>query len=229
MNRSAPRSPHRRHSRAPAAALLALLALAVAGCSGGDAPETGTTSGVSRSGTPAPSPTEPGEETATPMDDGARENQALLAATTVALADAVKAAREGEPDGRPVAVELGRTARDAPHWTVTLAEEDGSAVARQVDAASGAVSDSPRDERPDDELEEREERKALLEEAETDAAGAAKAATDRRPGTAVKAELEESDGTAVWQVDVVDQESFRTTAVDVDAGDGRVLREDTAD
>ncbi|MCL6276357.1 hypothetical protein M3398_03440 [Streptomyces albidoflavus] len=41
--------------------------------------------------------------------------------------------------------------------------------------------------------------------------------------------MEESDGTAVWQVEVVDQESFRTTAVDVDAGDGRVLREDTAD
>ncbi|MFI1311045.1 PepSY domain-containing protein [Streptomyces albidoflavus] len=229
MNRSTPRSPRRRPSRAPAAALLALVALGAAGCSDGNEPETGTTPGTSQSGTPTPSPTVSQEETATPMDDDARENQALLAATTVSLAQAVKAAGKDEPDARPVAVELGRTERDAPHWTVTLAQDDGSAVARQVDAVSGAVSDSPADDRPDDEPDDREERKTLLEEAETDASEATKAATDRRPGTAIKAELEESGGTAVWQVEVVDQESFRTTAVDVDAGDGRVLREDTAD
>ncbi|MGX1837171.1 PepSY domain-containing protein [Streptomyces diastaticus] len=228
MNRT-PRSPHHRPPRVPAAALLALVVLGTAGCSDRNEPETGTTPGTSRSGTPSPSPTPSDEETATPMDDDARENQALLAATTVSLAEAVKAAGKDEPDGHPVAVELGRTARKAPHWTVTLAGKDGSALARRVDAASGEVSDSPRDDRPDDERDDREERKALLEEAETDATEAAEAATDRRPGTATKAELEESDGTAVWRVDVVDQESFRTTAVDVDAGDGRVLREDTAD
>ncbi|MFD5024340.1 PepSY domain-containing protein [Streptomyces sp. NPDC058373] len=228
MNRT-PSSPHRRPSRALAAALLALVALGAAGCSDGEEPETGTASGASQSETPSPTPSPSDQDTATPMDDDARENQALLAATTVSLAEAVKAAGDDEPDGRPVAVELGRTAREAPHWTVTLAGEDGSAVVRQVDAASGAVSDSPRGDEPDDEREDREERQALLKEAETDAAGAAKAATDRRPGTAVKAELEESDGSAMWQVEVVDQETFRTTEVDVDAADGRVLRENTAD
>ncbi|MEY6569190.1 peptidase M4, partial [Streptomyces sp. PGLac3x] len=143
MNRSTPRSPRRRPTRAPAAALLALVALSAAGCSDGNEPETGTTPGTSQSDTPTPSPTVSQEETATPMDDDARENQALLAATTVSLAQAVKAAGEDEPDARPVAVELGRTARDAPHWTVTLAGEDGSAVARQVDAAAGARGRRP--------------------------------------------------------------------------------------
>lgn len=228
MNRT-PRSPYRRPSRPLAAALLALVALGAAGCSGGNEPETGTTSGATESETPSPTPTPSDQDTATPMDDDAQENQALLAAAGVSLAQAVSAVGEDGPDGRAVAVELGRSSQDAPHWTVTLAQEDGSATARHVDAASGAVSDSPRRDQPDDEPGDREERQALLKGGETDAAGAAKAATDRRPGTAVKAELEESGGSTVWQVEVVDQETFRTTEVDVDAADGRVLRENTAD
>ncbi|MFD4989589.1 PepSY domain-containing protein [Streptomyces sp. NPDC058374] len=214
----------------PSSAMTALAAVAtgsllITGCGGsnsGAAPASNA-SASAVAGQPSPSPS----LSDGPLGGDARERKEMLDETKVSLADATKAATERKPRTRVVEVELDRVVDSKPRWEFTLAEENGTAHRVNVDVESGEATESRS--RPDNDDDDRADRAALLKTTKTDVTDAVKAATDRVKGTVMHAELEEDDGSPVWEVSVAADGTFRETTLDVAGTDARILREETED
>ncbi|WP_251096261.1 PepSY domain-containing protein [Streptomyces sp. Caat 7-52] len=78
----------------------------------------------------------------------------------------------------------------------------------------------------DQDTDDKSELADWLKKATVTARQAAQTATDKTRGTVTAVELEDSDGgTPTWSVDVVTTDDWNKTTFDIDATDGKILRE----
>jgi uncharacterized membrane protein YkoI len=117
--------------------------------------------------------------------------------------------------GAGTAIAAGQQSQDAG---------TGNAQEEQETAIKGTI---PAPEAKDEE-NKAAETKRLEGLAKIDKAAAEKAALDVVPGEVKKTELDDEDGFVVYDVDVLGKDG-KTTELKVDAGDGKVLAQETED
>ncbi|MEU0740786.1 PepSY domain-containing protein [Streptomyces sp. NPDC006134] len=148
------------------------------------------------------------------------------------------------PRGKLTHLELKRTSREAtaatgspspstpnpapsvgsPEWAAEVAAPDGTVHRIDIDAATGKVFRT----QPDSDQDADDKRKVAdrLGKARQSPEQAVQAATDRTKGTVTGIELDENDDRRlIWSVDIVTTDNWNKTTYDVDAGDGKILRE----
>lgn len=155
----------------------------------------------------------PDESGGSTMPTGALESEATTTASPPALPvdvlAAADAARAEYPQGTVHEIELEE---DAPRWHVALITREGVGRELVIDANSGDITAD--EERPSGGAGAAE---GLAEDSLDTAVAAALAESGGNRVT--QASVEEVDGRPVWRVEVDD-----TTAVDVDAETGEVVR-----
>lgn len=192
----------------------------------------GLTSPPTASPSPSPSPSPS-------LNREQAERKDLLSQAKVTWEQATDTAVGEVPDGKLVALELGRAHREAtaspdtpspasspgaPEWEAMVAAADGTVHRIDIDAVSGEVlrSEAEADQGEDDKREVTDR----LNRAEQTPEQAVRTATDKVKGTVTGLELDENDDQQlVWSVDVVNTEDWNKTTVDVSATDGKIVRE----
>ncbi|MEU7279770.1 PepSY domain-containing protein [Streptomyces sp. NPDC045431] len=112
----------------------------------------------------------------------------------------------------------------APEWVAKVAGTDGTVRTLHIDAVTGKVTRSQVERGQD--ADDKRELTDRLGRAERTPQQAAKTATDKRKGTVTAVQLDEDDANRlIWSVDVVTTKDWYKTTYDVDAANGRVLRE----
>ncbi|MFE0798027.1 PepSY domain-containing protein [Streptomyces mutabilis] len=187
-------------------------------------------------GTTSPSPSET-------MTDDQSERQALVPLAKVTWDKAADTAVKEVPEGKLVDLELKRTSAEAtestgspspstpnpapsqgaPEWEAKVAASDGTVHRIDIDAVSGKVF---RTQAEDQDADDKQQIADLLKKATQTPEQAVKAATDKAKGTVTHIELDENDDQkAIWSVDVVSTDNWNKTTLDVDATNGKILRE----
>ncbi|MFD5003892.1 PepSY domain-containing protein [Streptomyces mutabilis] len=187
-------------------------------------------------GTTSPSPSET-------MTDDQSERQALVPLAKVTWDKAADTAVKEVPEGKLVDLELKRTSAEAtestgspspstpnpapsqgaPEWEAKVAASDGTVHRIDIDAVSGKVF---RTQAEDQDADDKQQIADLLKKATQTPEQAVKAATDKAKGTVTHVELDENDDQkAIWSVDVVSTDNWNKTTLDVDATNGKILRE----
>lgn len=211
-------------------------------------------SGTDRADVAAAAPTSPGATSATAtsaspsasvsLSQDQTERKDLINATKVTWQKAADAAIQEVPDSRLVGLELKPTPADvtatpgtaspstpnpapspgAPEWEAKVATEDGTVHRVEIDAVNGKVFRSQAEQ--DQSADDKQEIVNRLNDATQAPDQVVKAATDKVEGTVTGLELDQDDNDQVmWSVDVVDNDTWVLTSVDVDAASGEVLRE----
>ncbi|MEE8600268.1 PepSY domain-containing protein [Euzebya tangerina] len=167
--------------------------------------------------------------------DEAAENAALAEQASLSAADAEAAATaavpgtaapaELEDEDGTVAYEVEVTDDAGTVHEVIIDANTGDVLAQEVDDDDDGADD---DEGEESEADEAAENAALAEQASLSAADAEAAATAAVPGTAAPAELEDEDGTVVYEVEVTD-EAGTVHEVIIDANTGDVLAQEVDD
>ncbi|MBD9736286.1 PepSY domain-containing protein, partial [Streptomyces sp. H28] len=104
------------------------------------------------------------------------------------------------------------------------ATEDGTVHRVEIDAVNGKVFRSQAEQ--DQSADDKQEIVNRLNDATQAPDQVVKAATDKVEGTVTGLELDQDDNDQVmWSVDVVNNDTWVLTSVEVDAGSGEVLRE----
>lgn len=112
----------------------------------------------------------------------------------------------------------------APEWAVEVAEPDGTVHDVEVDAVTGKVFRSRAD--ADQDADDRREVADRLKRARQTLQQAVEAATGKKKGTVTDAELDDDDARRTfWSVDIVTPGDWHRTTYDIDAANGRILRE----
>lgn len=194
---------------------------------------TGTSTGTT---SPSPSPSES-------MTDDQAERKALVPMAKVTWDKAADTAVKEVPDSKLVDLELKRTSAEAtastgspspsmpnpapsqgaPEWEAKVATADGTVHRIDIDAVSGKVF---RTQAEDQDADDKQQLADLLKKATQTPEQAVKAATDKVKGTVTHVELDENDDQkAIWSVDVVSTDNWNKTTLDVDATNGKILRE----
>ncbi|WP_217254918.1 PepSY domain-containing protein [Streptomyces sp. AC602_WCS936] len=194
---------------------------------------TGTSTGTT---SPSPSPSES-------MTDDQAERKALVPLAKVTWDKAADTAVKEVPDSKLVDLELKRTSAEAtastgspspsmpnpapsqgaPEWEAKVATADGTVHRIDIDAVSGKVF---RTQVEDQDADDKQQLADLLKKATQTPEQAVKAATDKVKGTVTHVELDENDDQkAIWSVDVVSPDNWNKTTLDVDATNGKILRE----
>ncbi|MCZ9353600.1 PepSY domain-containing protein [Streptomyces mutabilis] len=187
-------------------------------------------------GTTSPSPSET-------MTDDRSERQALVPLAKVTWDKAADTAVKEVPEGKLVDLELKRTSAEAtestgspspstpnpapsqgaPEWEAKVAASDGTVHRIDIDAVSGKVF---RTQAEDQDADDKQQIADLVKKATQTPEQAVKAATDKAKGTVTHVELDENDDQkAIWSVDVVSTDNWNKTTLDVDATNGKILRE----
>ncbi|MET9255537.1 PepSY domain-containing protein [Streptomyces sp. NPDC048182] len=112
----------------------------------------------------------------------------------------------------------------SPVWENKVATSDGTLHLVWVDAVSGKVLRSQTD--PDQDADDKSEWSDRLSKAKQTPQQAVQAAMGRAKGTVTAAKLDEDDQQLMWAVDIVSTDTWDKATVDVDATNGKVLRED---
>ncbi|MFJ4878302.1 PepSY domain-containing protein [Streptomyces sp. NPDC088745] len=204
----------------------AAAALLLAGC-GNDEPKaqpTPVASDASASATASPSMSaSPSSSTAGLTEDQA-ERQQLVPAAKVDHQKAGTAAEARVSGSKLVSAELKRTRDGAPEWETEVAASDGAVQKVKVDAVSGEAAQPRAD--ADQDVEDRRKLTARLAAAKVTWEKAATTAKDRKQGTVTAVELDDTaDGKPLWKVDLVTPGNWDKTTYDIDATDGKVVRE----
>ncbi|MEU9033021.1 hypothetical protein AB0D46_37080 [Streptomyces sp. NPDC048383] len=191
----------------------------------------------------AAAPQAPTSSQATPsgsasaLTEDQRERMALVPAAKISWNQAADTAVGSVPQGRIVEIELSKfrdpgtatpsgtpspaasaPAAGAPVWDVTVAAQDGTAHAVQVDAVTGAVTRSRVE--PGQDEDDKSELAEQLKAATTTLQDAVRTSTGRKQGTVTAVELDDD----VWSVDIVTPDWNKTT-YDIDGAKGTVVRE----
>ncbi len=210
---------------------LAAAALLLTGC-GDDEPKaqpstapggTSAASTPSASASPSVSPT---GSPSTGLTEDQAERRQLVPAAKVDYRKAATAAEGKVSGGKLVSAELKRTREGRPEWATEVAAVDGTVHKVTVDAVGGRAA-APRAD-SDQDAEDKKKLAARLAKAEMNWEKAATTATGRKNGTVTAVELDDDDkagGKLVWKVDVVTPGNWDKTTYDVDAADGKVVRE----
>jgi uncharacterized membrane protein YkoI len=177
------------------------------------------------------------------MTDDQSERQALVPLAKVTWDKAADTAVKEVPEGKLVDLELKRTSAEAtestgspspstpnpapsqgaPEWEAKVAASDGTVHRIDIDAVSGKVF---RTQAEDQDADDKQQIADLLKKATQTPEQAVKAATDKAKGTVTHVELDENDDQkAIWSVDVVSTDNWNKTTLDVDATNGKILRE----
>lgn len=186
--------------------------------------------------TTSPSPSE------TLTDDQA-EREALVPKAKVTWDKAADTAVKEVPKGKLVELELKPTSAEAtsttgspspsmpnpapsqgaPEWEAKVAAPDGTVHRIDVDAVSGKVF---RTQAEDQDADDKQEVADMLKKATQTPEQAVKVATDKTKGTVTGIEVDENDDQQIlWSVDVVSTDTWDKTTLDVDATNGKILRE----
>jgi uncharacterized membrane protein YkoI len=195
------------------------------------------------------SPTGSPTNTASPspsasLNEDQAERKALVPMAKVTWDKAADTAVKEVPEGKLVDLELKRTSAEAtastgspspsmpnpapsqgsPEWEAKVAAPDGTVHRIDVDAVSGKVF---RTQAEDQDADDKQQVADRLSKATQTPEQAVKVATGKAKGTVTHVELGESDDQKVtWSVDVVSTDNWNKATVDVDATNGKVLRED---
>ncbi len=193
------------------------------------------------------SPTGSPTNTASPspsLNEDQAERKALVPMAKVTWDKAADTAVKEVPEGKLVDLELKRTSAEAtastgspspsmpnpapsqgaPEWEAKVAAPDGTVHRIDVDAVSGKVF---RTQAEDQDADDKQQVADRLSKATQTPEQAVKAATGKAKGTVTHVELDESDDQKVmWSVDVVSTDNWDKATVDVDATNGKVLRQD---
>ncbi|NEA90313.1 PepSY domain-containing protein [Streptomyces sp. SID7958] len=211
-------------------------------------------SGTDRADVAAAAPTSPGATSATAtsaspsasasLSEDQTERKDLINATKVTWQKAADAAIQEVPDSQLVGLELKPTPSDvtatpgtaspstpnpapspgAPEWEAKVATEDGTVHRVEIDAVNGKVFRSQAEQ--DQSADDKQEIVNRLNDATQAPDQVVKAATDKVEGTVTGLELDHDDNDQVmWSVDVVNNDTWVLTSVEVDAASGEVLRE----
>ncbi|NEC29802.1 PepSY domain-containing protein [Streptomyces sp. SID8111] len=211
-------------------------------------------SGTDRADVAAAAPTSPGATSATAtsaspsasasLSEDQTERKDLINATKVTWQKAADAAIQEVPDSQLVGLELKPTPADvtatpgtaspstpnpapspgAPEWEAKVATEDGTVHRVEIDAVNGKVFRSQAE--PDQSADDKQEIVNRLNDATQAPDQVVKAATDKVEGTVTGLELDQDDNDQVmWSVDVVNNDTWVLTSVEVDAASGEILRE----
>lgn len=242
-------APRARHLRLVGAvcAVVASAAL-VTGCGEDSAkPSAQTTSNAAKT-VPKEAPAERPTGSASLTQDQ-QERKALLAATKVTYDKAATTAVDKVPGGKLTDLDLDGVDDDdndrdddddasgspspspspsgsaaAPQWVAEVAEKDGTVHDVRIDAVSGKVISSAPDN--DQDADDKKEIADRLSRVKQSPEQAAKAATDKKPGTVTSIGLDENDSnTLIWSVDVVTKD-WNKTDFEIDAVKGDITRED---
>ncbi|MFJ8149752.1 PepSY domain-containing protein [Streptomyces sp. NPDC096048] len=199
-------------------------------------PTTSPTNTASATDTASPSPSES-------LTDDQAERQALVPKAKVTWDKAVDTAVKEVPEGKLVDLELKPTSAEAtastgspspsmpnpapsqgaPEWEAKVAAPDGTVHRIDVDAVSGKVF---RTQVEDQDADDKQQIADWLKKATQTPEQAVKVATDKAEGTVTGIELDENDDQQLlWGVDVVSTDNWNKTTVDVDATNGKILRE----
>ncbi|MGW0817830.1 PepSY domain-containing protein [Streptomyces viridiviolaceus] len=195
----------------------------------------------SPTGYPTGSPT----STASPsLTEDQAERKALIPMAKVTWDKAADTAVKEVPEGKLVDLELKRVSDEATaspgtpspstpapapsegaaEWEAKVAAEDGTVHRIDVDAVTGEVFRTQIE--PDQDADDKRELADRLREATQTPQQAVKVATDKIKGTVTSVELDENDDQQLlWSVDVVSTDDWNKTTVDVDAKNGKILRE----
>lgn len=191
----------------------------------------------SPTGTASPSPT-------APLTEDQAERKALIPMAKVTWDKAADTAVKEVPEGKLVDLELKRASdystaspgtpspstpapapsEGAAEWAAKVAAEDGTVHRIHVDAVTGEVFRTQIE--PDQDADDKRELADQLREATQTPKQAVKVATDKTKGTVTGVELDENDDRQLlWSVDVVSTDDWNKTTYDVDAKNGKILRE----
>ncbi|MFJ8545752.1 PepSY domain-containing protein [Streptomyces sp. NPDC093586] len=112
----------------------------------------------------------------------------------------------------------------APEWEAKVAASDGTVHRIDIDAVSGKVFRTEVE--SDQDSDDKKKITDRLGKATQTPQQAVKAATGKAKGTVTGVELDENDNQQVmWSVDVVSTDNWNKTTVDVDATNGKILRQ----
>lgn len=111
----------------------------------------------------------------------------------------------------------------APEWKAKVAAADGTVHRVDVDAVTGKFLRSRTE--PDQSADDKRKVADRLHKATQTPAQAVNAAMARTKGTVTSIDLDEKDNRPVWSVDVVSTENWHKTTLDVDAANGKIVRE----
>ncbi|MFH8463478.1 PepSY domain-containing protein [Streptomyces sp. NPDC017991] len=212
-----PGRPTTRSARTAAVAVCAtaFCALLLAGCGDSD---DGRSPSVSRASA------SPAAATTSGLSDDQRERAALIPADKTGYRKAVSTAVHEVPDGTVTALELERDNKGKPVWRATVATKDGTEHEVELDAATGKVTSSRTD--SDQDGDDKRDLARQLSEAKVSSQKAVDIATGRTKGTVTSIDLDDADdGTLIWSVDIVTTDDWNKTTYDVDATNGKVVRE----
>ncbi|KOG57439.1 peptidase M4, partial [Streptomyces varsoviensis] len=152
------------------------------------------------------------------------ERKALLPTAKVGYERAAKTAAGAVPNGKVAHIELKRITGGGSEWRSKVAERDGTAHDVRVDAGSGKVTRSRKE--PDQDGDDKRKLADRLNKAKISAQQAVRTSAERKPGTTTAVEIDDrDDGTLIWSVDLVNTDNWNKTTFDVDAANGKVLRE----
>jgi uncharacterized membrane protein YkoI len=178
------------------------------------------------------------------LNEDEADRKALVPLAKVTWDKAADTAVKEVPGGKLVDLELKRTSAEAtasptgspmpstpnpapstgaPEWEAKVAASDGTVHRVDIDAVSGKVFRTQVDD--DQDADDKKKTADLLKKATQSPQQAVKAATDKTKGTVTHVELGDKDQKAVWAVDVVSTDTWDKTTVDVDATNGKILRE----
>jgi uncharacterized membrane protein YkoI len=172
------------------------------------------------------------------------ERRDLVAKTRVRWDQAAATAVREVPRGKLVDLDLQPTPRGAttmpgtpgpgtpgpapsagsPQWAARVAAADGTVHRVDVDAVTGKVFRSRVE--PDQDADDRRKVANRSSMAAQTPAQAVQAATGRTGGTVTGVDLDENDAhQLLWSVDVITTDNWNRTTFDVDATNGRILRQ----
>ncbi|MGW0086493.1 PepSY domain-containing protein [Streptomyces sp. NPDC003393] len=111
----------------------------------------------------------------------------------------------------------------APQWEAEVAAADGTVHRIDIDAVTGDVFRSRTE--PDQDADDKREVADRLRKVTQSPAQAVKTATEKTKGAVTGISLDEDDDRLVWSVDVVTTDKWDKTTYDVDATNGKIVRE----
>ncbi|MFJ9180012.1 PepSY domain-containing protein [Streptomyces sp. NPDC102360] len=158
------------------------------------------------------------------LNDDQAERKKLLSATKVDWDKAARTAEKEVSGSKLLDIDLDDDQQGNPEWDAEVVASDGTSTDVRIDAVTGKVSGSTKDN--DQDADDKKENTDKLAAAKITAAKAAGTATDRKKGKVTSVALDDADGGAtVWSVDVVTPATWDKTSFDIDAANGKVLNE----